>query len=276
MLLLSPTELAERRAYIVEHLNLSQNPLLKNKRAMQEELIQIFLDNWEAISVSDTYYGRTYAMKFHIELEPMAHPVHSRVRPLNPHQEADLKRQLEKWERGGIIEKSMSPWASALVPCKKKGSDTLRWAIDYSKVNQLTVKDRFPLNSIDSNLHKLVGSQIFSCLGAIGAFHSLVVDEKSRDITSFVSPFGSYRFVRLPFWLCNAPSAYSRLVQLALDQLPYGFTLAYINDVIIHSPTLEDHLSHVGQMLQLHARFGMKLRLINVIYSRLKWSTWDI
>ena len=128
----------------------------------------------------------------------------------------------------------MSPWARV--------SDTLRLAIDYRKVNELTVKDRFPLNSIDSNLHKL---------DAIGAFHSLVVEEKSRDITSFVSPFGSYRFVCLPFWLCNAPSAYSRLVQLALDQLPYGFTLAYIDDIIIHSPTLEDHLSHVGQVLDL-------------------------
>ena len=186
---LSPTELAERRTYIVEHLKLSQNPLLKDKKVMQEKLIQIFLDNWGAISVSDTDYAKTEAMKFNIDLEAGARPVHTQVRPLNPHQEADLKRQLDEWIGGGIIEKSMSPWASALVPCKKKGSDTLRWAIDFRKVNELPVKDRFPLNSIDSNLHKLGGSKIFSCLDAIGAFHSLVVEEKSRDITSFVSPF---------------------------------------------------------------------------------------
>ena len=258
---LSPSEAAERRAYVIEHLKISENPLLFGKHDIQEKLVQTFLDNWDAISVSDTDYGKTDQMKFTINLEPGARPVHSRVRPLNPHQEADLKRQLEEWEKGGIIEKSMSPWASALVPCKKKGSEVLRWAIDYRKVNELTIKDRFPLNSIDSNLHKLGGSSIFSCLDAIGAFHSLVVDEKHRDITSFVSPFGSYRFVRLPFGLCNAPSAYSRLVQMALDQLPCGFTLAYIDDVIIHSPTIEDHLTHVEQVLQLHAKFGMKLRL---------------
>ena len=258
---LSPADLAERRSYVIEHLKLSDNPLLAGKAAVQEKLVQIFLDNWDAISVSDTDYGKTDRMKFTINLEPGARPVHSRVRPLNPHQEKDLKRQLEEWEQGGIIEKSMSPWASALVPCKKKGSDTLRWAIDYRRVNELTIKDRFPLNSIDSNLHKLGGSAIFSCLDAIGAFHSLVVDEKYRDITSFVSPFGSYRFVRLPFGLCNAPSAYSRLVQMALDQLPCGFTLAYIDDVIIHSPTIEDHIDHVEQVLRLHAKFGMKLRL---------------
>jgi hypothetical protein len=258
---LSPKEKAERREYIQQHLKLSVNPLLKNKPLEQEKLIQIFLQNWEAISVSDTDYGRTEAMKFQIALEPGAAPAHSRVRPLNPHQEADLKRQLDEWEKGGIIEKSMSPWASALVPCKKKGSTALRWAVDYRKVNELTIKDRFPLNSIDSNLHKLGGSTVFSCLDAIGAFHSLVVEEKSRDITSFVSPFGSYRFVRLPFGLSNAPSAYSRLVQMALDQLPCGFTLAYIDDVIIHSKTSEEHLDHVEQVLKLHAKFGMKLRL---------------
>ena len=132
---LSPTELAERRAYVAEDLNLFQNPLLKNKKVMQEKLIQIFLDNWGAISVSDTDYGKTEAMKFNIESEPGARPVHTRVQPLNPHQETNLKRQLNEWERGGI-EKSMSPWASALVPCKKKGSDTLRCAIDYRKVNE--------------------------------------------------------------------------------------------------------------------------------------------
>jgi hypothetical protein len=258
---LNPDEEQERREYITKHLNLAENPLLKDRILEQEKLIRIFLQNWDAISVSDTDYGRTEAMKFHINLEPGASPVHSRVRPLNPHQQADLKRQLDEWEKGGIIEKSMSPWASALVPCKKKGSTALRWAVDYRRVNELTVKDRFPLNSIDSNLHKLGGSTVFSCLDAIGAFHSLVVDEKSRDITSFVSPFGSYRFVRLPFGLSNAPSAYSRLVQMALDQLPCGFTLAYIDDVIIHSATVEDHLDHVEQVLALHAKFGMKLRL---------------
>ena len=73
---LSPTELAERRAYVAKHLNLFQNPLLKNKKVMQEKLIQIFLDNWGAISVSDTDYGKTEAMKFNIESEPGAstHP----------------------------------------------------------------------------------------------------------------------------------------------------------------------------------------------------------
>ena len=223
---LSPTELIERKEYIISTLKLDENVLLRDNKEAKERLIGIFMRNWDAVAVSEHDYGKTDAMKFHIQLTENAKPVHAKVRPLNPIQEADLKRQLDEWNKGGIIEKSMSPWASALVPCKKKNSDSLRWALDFRKLNELTIKDRFPLNSIDSNLHKLSGSSVFSCLDAIGAFHSLVVAEESRDYTSFVTPFGSYRFVRLPFGLSNAPSAYSRLVQMALDRLPAGFALA--------------------------------------------------
>ena len=109
-------------------------------------------------------------------------------------------------EKRGNNRKKYESMGICCSPCKKKKSDFLRWALDFRKLNELTVKDHFPLNSIDSNLHKLSGSSTFSCLDAIGAFHSLVVAEESRDYTFFVTPFRSYRFVRLPFGLSNAPS----------------------------------------------------------------------
>ena len=93
----------------------------------------------------------------------------------------------------------MSPWASTLVPYKKNNSETLLWALNFRKLNELTVKNRFSLNYIDSNLHELSGFSVFCCLDVKG------VAEESRDYTSFVTPFGSYQFVRLPFGLSNAP-----------------------------------------------------------------------
>ena len=63
-----------------------------------------------------------------------------------------MRRQIDNWTKAGVIEKSMSPWASALVPVEKKGSDKLRWAVDYRAVNKLTVKDANPLASIETNL----------------------------------------------------------------------------------------------------------------------------
>ena len=257
---LSAEELRERRAYISAALQLDDNPNLADPKD-KEAVIQMFLDNFDAVSIGEFDYGLTSAMKFHIEIPKGTPPVRAKARPLNPFQEKDLQAQIKAWEDAKIIEPSLSPWASALVPCKKKGTDKLRWAIDYRQVNRVTVKDSFPLANIDANLHKLAGAKIFSTLDSCGAFHTLPVSEESRDFTTFISCFGSYRFTRLPFGLCNAPSAYSRLVALALSHLPPGFSLGYIDDVIVYSANIKEHLSHLRQILELHCRFGMKLNL---------------
>ena len=103
-----------------------------------------------------------------ITLLPGSHPVRARCRPLNPLQEQDLKIQLDEWLTGGVIEPSVSPWASALVPCKKKGTSRLRWSIDFRSINDRMIKDSYPLPCIETNLHMLAGAKIFSSLDSAG------------------------------------------------------------------------------------------------------------
>ena len=258
---LSEAEITERRAFIINNLKLNENLYASSDKKLKEEIIQIFLQNWDAISVSPTDLGHTNLMKFDIDIPPGTTPVHSKVRPLNPMMQTDLDRQLKEWLDADIIEECSSPWSSALVACKKKNSDKFRWCIDYRKVNLLTTKDRFPLSSIEGNLHKLSGSTIFSSLDAASAFHCLDIVESSRDYTSFVTPNGQYRFKKMPFGLSNGPAMYSRLVQMALSRLPPGFSLAYLDDIIIFSNNLVDHIDHLRQVVQLHAQVGMKLQL---------------
>ena len=258
---LTEDELLERRTYIIQQLKLDSNSMLNQNPKYKEEVIQIFLDGWDAISINEADYGLTDLMKFHIEVPKGITPARDRVRPLNPMQENDLRRQIDDWLEAEVIEPSNSPWASALVPCKKKGTDKYRWAIDYRKLNAMTVKDAFPLSHIETNLQKLAGTSIFSTLDSAGAFHTIPVHEEHRDYTAFNTPFGQYRFCRLPFGLANAPSAYSRLVQMALDRLPSGFALGYIDDIIVHSQQISDHVEHLRQVVMLHVNVGMKLNL---------------
>ena len=98
-------------------------------------------------------------------------------------------------------------------------------------------------------------------MDSAGAFHSLEIEEDARDITAFLTPFGQYRFKRLPFGLANAPSAYSRLLQKALASLPEGFCLGYIDDIIIYSKSISEHMTHLRQVVELHVQGGMKLNL---------------
>ena len=258
---LTEAEVVERRSYLIKGLKLDENPLLNNEPELKEEVLSIFMDNWDAVSVNEADFGKTNLMKFHIKLAPDAVPSRSKLRPLNPAQEEQLKKQLEDWTTAGVIEPSNSAWSAALVPCKKKNSDKIRFACDYRKLNLLTVKDAYPLSSIEGNLHKLEGAQIFSTLDSSGAFHCLEMDVMSRDYTAFVTPFGQFRFTRLPFGLANAPASYSRLVQMALDRLPSGFALGYIDDIIIYSQNLREHIDHLRQIVSLHANVGMKLNV---------------
>ena len=195
----------ERLTFLKQQLKLEE--LVLNE-SQQNEVLEIFLRNFDACSVNDEDFGASNLLQFHITLLPGSVLVRSRCRPLNPNQEADLNRQLTEWLNAGVIEPTVSPWCSALVPCKKKGTDKLRWSVDYRNLNRCTTKDSYPIPNVQQNLEKLSGANIFSKLDSVGVFHSLTIAESSRDYTTFVSPSGTYRFVRMPYGLSNSPSAY--------------------------------------------------------------------
>ena len=222
---LSPAETKERRDYIIDSLKLNKNENLTDES--REQLVQIFMDNFDAISIDDHDFGKTDLLKFHIQVPPDVIPVRAKCRPLNPIQEADLKQQLEAWLKDGIIEPSMSPWASALVPVARKDGK-IRWCCDFRSLNKHTIVDSFPLPNIDANLHKLGKARYFTALDSKGAFHTMEIDASSRDYMTFTSPFGSFRWCCLPFGVRNGPNSYSRLVLLTLQTLPLGFTLLTI------------------------------------------------
>lgn len=255
---LSVKEIEERREFLRKQLSVKD--MVVNKEG-QEKVIDIFMRHFDAVSVGPEDFGKSDELQFHITLKPGTQPVRAKCRPLNPFQEKDLEQQLKEWLSAGIIEPSVSQWASALVPCKKKNSTKLRWACDYRFLNKATQKDVFPLPNIESNLHKLSGANIFSSLDSAGAFHSLVISPESRDYTTFISPFGTYRYKRMAFGLSNSPSVYCRLVQQALNRLPPGYAIAYLDDILVFSNNIEEHMVHLESVLQVHAIVGMKVNL---------------
>jgi len=250
------------RTFIEKELNLRDNEILKNDPDLAERVIQLFIQYEDTLSKHEFDYGHTTAVQCQIQLKPGEEvPVKLKARPLNPAQEESMRLQLEEWEKSGIIEKTQSPWAFPMVGVKKKGSNQIRWCVDYRLLNQKTVKDAYPLSSIESNLHKLQGSKFFTTLDSAGAYHAVEIHPESREYTAFITPFGQYQFARMPFGLSNAGACYSRLVSLALQYLPGNYALAYLDDIIIFSQDTEQHLKQLEDVLQIHRKFGMKLRV---------------
>ena len=137
-----------------------------------------------------------------------------------------MKEQLDEWIQQGITEPANSPWASPLVLVKKKDGRT-RWVTDL-RLNDVA----YPMTNIQENLQKLKGAKIFTSIDACGAYHAIQIEEGSRDCTAFISPFGTFRYIRMPFGLSNAGSVYSRMLDLALAHLPVEYWLSYLDDVL--------------------------------------------
>lgn len=133
------------------------------------------------------------------------------------------------------IKPSVSHWVSVLVPCKKKGTDKLRWVVEYSQIKPLTQKDMFHMPNIEANFHKLSGASIFSWLENAGAFHSLSIHPASRDYKTFITRFETYPHKYVAFGLTSSLSAYYRLVQQALSRLLPHFDITCLNDILIYS-----------------------------------------
>ena len=133
--------------FIKDSFKIDENEILNRDAKLKEEVIKLILENFSTLALHPNHYGKTDLLELGIELQPGAVPKRSKVRPLNPYQRANLKEQLDEWIQQGIIEPANSPWASPLVPVKKKDG-RMRWVTDLRLLNDVTIKDAYPLTNI--------------------------------------------------------------------------------------------------------------------------------
>lgn len=264
---LSTEELRSRIAYISDELKLKDNPITMNNSKLRANIINIFLDNFEAIAKNSDDIGTTDLIKFKINLKDGAEPVNAKNFPLNPDQSAALRLQIEKWLSSGVIKPTISSWNSPIFSVKKKtgvpGKFDLRFVLDFRKLNSLTKDEVYPLPNIESNISKLGGANLFSTLDCVQAYHTVPVEEQSQEFLAFSSEDGSFTFARMPFGCKNSAHVFQRLINKALSLIPgiAGYCLSYLDDLIIFSNSIISHLDHLKQVVGLMNRCGLKLKL---------------
>ena len=169
-----------------------------------------------------------------------------------------VKREVEKLLKEGIIEESTSHWSSPVVPVLKLSGD-IRLCVDFRKLNDITVQEHCYIPDLEDILSKVSDSMVLSKLDLTQGFHQIRVEPQSKNLTTFVCPYGRYRFNRMPFGLKNAPATFQRAMEQVLHPCG-GFAACYIDDVVVFSKTWDEHLGHLTSVLQTLRGAGITAR----------------
>ena len=176
--------------------------------------------------------------------------------PANYHLE--VEKQIQTMLKEGIIEESSSPWLAPAVFVRKKTGD-IRICVDYRELNKRTVKDAYPLPRPDEVQDRLAGSTIFSTLDLQSGYWQLPVNPSDRAKTAFCPGpgLGLFQFCRMPFGLSGAPASFQHLMDTILRDLP--FVTTYLDDELIHSPSIEQHEDHLKVVFDRFQSAGLTL-----------------
>ncbi|CAF2074887.1 unnamed protein product [Rotaria magnacalcarata] len=210
------------------------------------------------VSKNDEDVGFTNTIQHRIELTKDT-AIKQPIRRVTGELANEIEEILLKDEAAGIIRRSHSAWSSCIVPVKKKCGGT-RLAIDYRRLNDLTVKDSFPLPNLTGAVYNLHGAKYFTTLDLTRGYYNVPMHEDSIHMTAFSTSRSHWEFVRMPFGLCNAGATFQCLMNLVLCGFRWDEVLCYIDDVLVLGSSFDEHLQRLHDVFECLANHGLKIK----------------
>ncbi len=193
-------------------------------------------------------------------IETSGPPAYAKPRRLFGEKLRIAKAYFKKLLEQGIVYRGESAWATPLhMAPKDDPADPWRPCGDYRPLNKQTLPDRYPMPVIADLFYGLFGCVIFSKLDLVNAFHQIPVAKSDQPKTGVTTPFGLFLYRRMPFGLRNASQSFQRLIDIALQDLP--FARAYMDDILIASKNETEHLRHLELVFERLAKFNLRLKL---------------
>ena len=193
-----------------------------------------------------------------IQLKDDAQPVIDAPRRVPLALRDRLRKELERMEEQDVIEKVTEPtdWVNSLVVVEKPNGK-LRICLDPRNLNKAVKRPHYTMPTLDDAVSKMAGARYFSKLDAQSGYWQIKLEEKSSYYTTFNSPFGRYRFKRLPFGIISAQDLFQQKMDELFEDMP-GVT-PLIDDVIIHGTTREEHDYNLKSALERASKNKLRL-----------------
>jgi len=226
-------------------------------------------------------------------IETEGRPLHAKARRLDLMKLSTARAEFSKMERAGIIRRSNSPWASPLHMVQKPDA-SWRPCGDYRRLNNATLPDQYPLPNIQDFCNNLGGSTVFSKLDAtlpdqyplpniqdfcnnlggstvfskldlVKGYYQIPMAEDDIPKTAIITPFGLFEFLKMPFGLKNAAQTFQRMMDRIFNGVVFVFV--YLDDILIFSPTMTQHLKHLRQVLRLLDAHGLVINPAKCVFA---------
>ncbi|KAE8715253.1 Detected protein of unknown function [Hibiscus syriacus] len=189
-------------------------------------------------------------MDHKIELVENAKPPARAPYRMAPPELEELRKQLKDLLDAGYIRPSKSPYGAPVL-FQKKHDGSLRMCIDYQALNKLTVKNKYPIPLIADLFDQLDGAMWFTKLDLRSGYYQVRIAEGDEPKTACVTRYGSYEYLVMPFGLTNAPATFCTLMNKVLQPFLDHFVVVYLDDIVVYSKTLEEHIEHLRRVFQV-------------------------
>ena len=233
----------------------------------QRQLVELLQSRRGAFATDTLRVSQTHRTKHYIDTGSAA-PIRSRPHRCTPTDRVIIDDMVKTLLENGQIEPSTSPWASPII-LVTKSDGSKRLCIDYRRLNAVTVKQPTPMPRIDDTFDALAKGRIFSTLDLASGYWQVPMDPASRDKTAFVTPDNrTYSWAVMSFGLVNAPATFVNLMNDVLGECINKFCQCFVDDLIIYSSTLEEHLEHLRIVLDLIVEAGLQVKLAKCKFAR--------
>lgn len=237
----------------LDHLHSSERQTIESICSKYSDIFQLPGDKLTTTKV----YEQSIILKDNVK------PVYTKPYRIPNSLKSEVKKQISKMLSDNIIEETRSEWSSPilLVPKKSDHTDSKSWrlVVDYRKLNNVIQDDKFPLPNINEILDSLSGAIYFTHLDLSQSYYQVQLTPESRKITAFTTDCGQYQMRRLPMGLKLSPSAFSRIMTVAMSGLTYDKCFVYLDDLVIFGRNLETHNKNLLDVFERLRTVNLKL-----------------